>query len=447
MKLLKPQYKINKNFISGPKKLEVIRVAEENQFMLKRLKEKESIYNFTQYAKDYEQSQYYKRNHCIFPSIDFCRTQRPKYHLTETNKKNNFSTGRSLKTFHEYDAKDFEGVKNIQSEQRKKALEEKRRKELEEERKKLKKLYQCKSDINGLGKCNIQFFVIKDNFKVKIDGIDKPEKSFELDFDNRESIEEIQKYYTRYKQMIKDFKYDPKTDSLYFSNDDIGINKVKKIFFLFFQECKRLHEAQIEEEEKEEVNAFIEPEEQEEKKKVDETEEKKINESQFHSQFYSHQENEETDIIGMKKDKDYGDDDDLKKQAEEDLKQLKKEEEQRMLNELEDKLKEAEEQRKKEEEDKKNNEENNEENKEEKNEENNEEVNNEENKNEENNEENKEDKNEEKNEEENNENDLEYKEDADIEEDNIKKNMENNNEEESNNLMGGGGVMEDNEEQ
>jgi hypothetical protein len=235
MKLLKPQYNINKNFISGPKKLEVIRVAEENQFMLKRLKEKESIYNFSQYAKDYELSQYYKRNHCIFPSIDFCRTQRPKYNLTDSNKnrKTNYSTGKSYKTFHEYDAKDFEGVKNIQSEQRKKALEEKRQKELEEERKKLKKLYQCKSNINGLGKCKVQFFVVKDNFKVVIEGIDKPGKTFELDFDNRESIEEIQKYYTRYKQMIKDFKYDPKTDSLYFSNDDIGINKVKKIFFLF----------------------------------------------------------------------------------------------------------------------------------------------------------------------------------------------------------------------
>ena len=236
MKLLKPQYKINKNFISGPKKLEVIRVAEENQFMLKRLKEKESIYNFNQFAKDYEQSQYYKRNHCIFPSIDFCRTQRPKYNLTDSNKtrKVNYSTGRSYKTFHEYDAKDFEGVKNIQSEQRRKALEEKRRKELEEERKKLKKLYQCKSNINGLGKCKIQFFVVKDNFKVVIEALENKKRIYELDFDNRESIEEIQKYYKRYKQMVKDFKYDPENDTLIFSNDEIGIRKVKIKIFLFF---------------------------------------------------------------------------------------------------------------------------------------------------------------------------------------------------------------------
>ena len=220
------------NYISGSKKLEYLKVAQENQLMLKRLKERTSCYDVSQWEKDYEQNQLYKRNKCIFPSINFAKTQR--YTITEGNKKTNYPLGKSMKLFHEFDAKDFEGVKNIQSEQRKKALEEKRQKELEEERKKLKKLYQCKSNINGLGKCKIQFFVVKDNFKVVIEALENKKRIYELDFDNRESIEEIQKYYKRYKQMVKDFKYDPENDTLIFSNDEIGIRKVKIKIFLFF---------------------------------------------------------------------------------------------------------------------------------------------------------------------------------------------------------------------
>ena len=44
--------------------------------MLKRLNEKTSCYSVDKWFKDYEASQYYKRNHCQYPSIDFYKTQR-----------------------------------------------------------------------------------------------------------------------------------------------------------------------------------------------------------------------------------------------------------------------------------------------------------------------------------------------------------------------------------
>ena len=59
------------NYISGSKKLEYLKVAQENQLMLKRLKERTSCYDVSQWEKDYEQNQLYKRNKCIFPSINF----------------------------------------------------------------------------------------------------------------------------------------------------------------------------------------------------------------------------------------------------------------------------------------------------------------------------------------------------------------------------------------
>ena len=62
--------------MAGNKKHEIIRVAQENLYMLKRLNEKTSVYNVDKWKKDYEASQYYKRSHCQYPSIDFYKTQR-----------------------------------------------------------------------------------------------------------------------------------------------------------------------------------------------------------------------------------------------------------------------------------------------------------------------------------------------------------------------------------
>ena len=38
--------------------------------MLKRINERSSFYNVAKWERDYEKSQYYKRNHCVYPSID-----------------------------------------------------------------------------------------------------------------------------------------------------------------------------------------------------------------------------------------------------------------------------------------------------------------------------------------------------------------------------------------
>ena len=67
---------LSKGTISGNKKHDIIRIAQENLYMLKRLNEKTSCYSVDKWFKDYEASQYYKRNHCQYPSIDFYKTQR-----------------------------------------------------------------------------------------------------------------------------------------------------------------------------------------------------------------------------------------------------------------------------------------------------------------------------------------------------------------------------------
>ena len=75
-KQLKPLYQPGKNLLSGYKKNEIMRVAQENLYMLKRLNEKTSFYNVDKLNKDYEMSQYYKKNHCLYSPIDFIKANK-----------------------------------------------------------------------------------------------------------------------------------------------------------------------------------------------------------------------------------------------------------------------------------------------------------------------------------------------------------------------------------
>ena len=68
--------------MGGNKKREIIKVAQENLFMLKRLNERTSFYNVDKWNKDYETSQIYKKNHCMYTPIDFNKTQRYGYSQT-----------------------------------------------------------------------------------------------------------------------------------------------------------------------------------------------------------------------------------------------------------------------------------------------------------------------------------------------------------------------------
>ena len=75
-KQMKPIFQSTKQSLYGNKKYDIIRVAQENLFMLKRLSERTSFYNVDKWNQDYEASQYYKKNHCLHPPIDFNKTQK-----------------------------------------------------------------------------------------------------------------------------------------------------------------------------------------------------------------------------------------------------------------------------------------------------------------------------------------------------------------------------------
>ena len=68
-------FEYKKNIKDGNKKKEIVKMAQENLHMLKRLSQKTSCYDFSKYKKEYDQAQYYKESLCVFPPIDFYKTR------------------------------------------------------------------------------------------------------------------------------------------------------------------------------------------------------------------------------------------------------------------------------------------------------------------------------------------------------------------------------------
>ena len=57
----------------------LLKIAQENQGISKRLYEKKPHYNFQKMEKDFLTSRYYKKNICEFPSIDFMKKKNLKF--------------------------------------------------------------------------------------------------------------------------------------------------------------------------------------------------------------------------------------------------------------------------------------------------------------------------------------------------------------------------------
>ena len=72
----RPLFKYDHDFLSYWRKAELINVAMENLNIYNRLNSKKGTYTLKNHLRDYERAQYYKKNYCKFPSIDFYRTRK-----------------------------------------------------------------------------------------------------------------------------------------------------------------------------------------------------------------------------------------------------------------------------------------------------------------------------------------------------------------------------------
>ena len=233
MKRRTPIFEFKKNFMTSNKKYEIIRVAQENQHMLKRIQERGSFYNVSKWEKDYEKSQYYKRNHCIFPSIDFYKTQRGSSFNSRGYGTYSNRTGFGQNKYSTYDRFVYDRTKSNNS------IQEENKKNDEEDQPHV--LYKTQSYFTGLGECNIEFSVQTQkyfllfyvySFTIKVEALNDVNKSYAIIFDSRESVENIQKYYKKYDEMIADLDYDEAEDIVKFNNTDKSdLNCVSVLYY------------------------------------------------------------------------------------------------------------------------------------------------------------------------------------------------------------------------
>jgi hypothetical protein len=74
--IYKPKIDINYNFLNWYKRKELLDIANKNRKIFWRLNAKNSYYTLNSHLRDYEKAQYYKKNYCKYPSIDFYRTSK-----------------------------------------------------------------------------------------------------------------------------------------------------------------------------------------------------------------------------------------------------------------------------------------------------------------------------------------------------------------------------------
>ena len=129
----KPLFEFNKEVQLAYKKKEIIKLAQENLLMLKRLTEKVSLYNNKKMKKDYLKSQNYKKYNCEFKPIDFIKSHKKiqlkniKLKLKNENVKKktmNKTISRSNRQIKNINKKKFEffGIKDLLSDRKSKEI-------------------------------------------------------------------------------------------------------------------------------------------------------------------------------------------------------------------------------------------------------------------------------------------------------------------------------------
>lgn len=230
---LKNTYDFKKSIMAGNKKKEIIKMAQENLHMLKRLTEKTSCYDFYKYEKEYNKAQYYKRSLCVFPSIDFYKTRsssfgKNNYCMTPCSQQNNYfpmtttnmyNTNPKKKRFEDFHYEDFINVKT-----KKEDKKDKNNKTIEkEEDKKVDKKEEKKEEKRD---------EIKENKSIKDEKEDeiKEEKSIKVKEDEKIE-EEKDKDNEKDKNVDKDTKEDENkinSNEEHKSMEDNKVNKEEK---------------------------------------------------------------------------------------------------------------------------------------------------------------------------------------------------------------------------
>ncbi len=193
-----PYLKLMKNHESYRKKLEIINIANQNSYLLRKIKDSKPAYQNNLFEKDFAQSQRYVKNICSqnildptikkYTSIDFykervfdktiCSFNSVSNRTTKNKTANNFFTPNVINN-------------SIQSNSESKVL------------------YSRKVYIDKLGCADILFIIEDNKFNIHINPLDDDfDSAYTIQLQNIENSEMIQSIYSNYEQIISSIVYD-----------------------------------------------------------------------------------------------------------------------------------------------------------------------------------------------------------------------------------------------
>lgn len=231
----KPKFTFKDNLTSQTRKWELYKITQDNQHLLKRLNERESFYNTKKWERDYNKSQIYKKNICLYPSIEFKNSNSnstfserfPLLSKQGYSGRSKSSASRDLLTrlksnskfskteenfFYSTNTNTGEDVTNfnINNSNNNPSLMNK------------KFLFSKSAYLGDLSHSIINFYVKNKKFVIEIESNSKG-KIYYIIIEDVEEIVTLQKHYKKYEQIINDLDYDSAEEKVRLTNKAINL--------------------------------------------------------------------------------------------------------------------------------------------------------------------------------------------------------------------------------
>lgn len=216
---------------SEKEKWKLFRIAQENQFMLKRLHETQPTYKNKQFNIDYKKAMYIKSKICMFPEISTNNGDRA-YSIIDTLREKNSPS----KTFypiinHHKDNKELMNkTYNHQPINKKTSKNKSKNQNSNSDQKNQKVMCSKVIFLQDLLQCNVKFYLENKMFVISIHPVESSFEKFYLVFKGVDEINKMKNIYNSYEDITNDLDHNIHSDLIYVKNKNFTSIYVSFIF-------------------------------------------------------------------------------------------------------------------------------------------------------------------------------------------------------------------------
>lgn len=201
---------------SEKEKWKLFRIAQENQFMLKRLHETQPTYKNKQFNLDYKKALYLKSKICMFPEISSNNSE-GAFRVIDTLREKNSPS----KTFYPVISNQKELMNktyNPQSNNKNNSKNKSKKTNSNNEKNNQKVMCSKTMFLQDLLQCNVKFYLENKMFVISIQPIENSNEKYFLVFKNVDEINKMKKVYSSYEDITHDLDHNIHSDLIYVKN-------------------------------------------------------------------------------------------------------------------------------------------------------------------------------------------------------------------------------------